>query len=124
RPPHSTTSPLVNVTDIKTLRLSNVTQVDLGGITFKNIFGYRYVYSYVNFDYDGRPIEAFRSDEWSRSRQISDEAQFLGEAFGGDLNYIFGGFYFREKGFNSMSSLSLVSPRPNIGDPIDRKRVV
>ncbi|EQA97663.1 iron complex outermembrane receptor protein [Sphingobium wenxiniae] len=117
-PFHSTTSNLVNFTDIKTFGLSNVTQVDLGGITFKNIFGYRYVYSYVNFDYDGLPIEAFRSDELSRSRQISDEAQFLGEAFGGDLNYIFGGFYFREKGFNSMSSLSLGSPRPNIGDPI------
>jgi len=108
-PFHSTTSDMVISTRIKTFSVSNVTEIEIAdGITLKNIAGYRYVNSSIPFDLDGssltftdgagKVIPYFPSREDMMVRQYSDELQLLGTVFDGSLDYIFGGFYFLERG--------------------------
>lgn len=108
-PFHSTTSDLRLKTDIKTFSVSNTTEIEIvEGVTIRNIAGYRYTESHSPFDFDGssltftdatgQVVPYFHSREDMRVRQYSDELQMLGTIFGGSLDYIFGGYYFLEKG--------------------------
>lgn len=114
-PFHTTTSDLVLETKIKTFSLSNVSEWDVAdGVTLKNIFGYRYVDSHIPFDLDGSSmtftdangqiVPFFPSREDMRVRQYSNELQLLGTVLDGSLDYIFGGFYFLEKGRDRQAS--------------------
>lgn len=108
-PFYSTTSDLVLKTRIKTFSLANTTEIEVAdGMTLRNIAGYRYTGSHTPFDFDGssltftdatlRVLPYFYSREDMTARQYSDELQMLGKVFDGSLDYIFGGYYFLERG--------------------------
>jgi iron complex outermembrane receptor protein len=108
-PYHSTTSDLRLKTDIQTLSVSNTTEIEVASdMTIRNIAGYRYTESHTPFDFDGSSltftdatghvIPFFHSREDMTDRQYSDELQILGKIFDRSLDYIFGGYYFLEKG--------------------------
>jgi len=86
--------------------LTNTTTIDLGGVTVKNIFGFRKNRIHEASDTDGTEqviVDAYRvlrSDD-----QITDELQVSGSLFGGSLNWLAGGFYLKNKpkGPNSIS---------------------
>jgi iron complex outermembrane receptor protein len=85
---------------VDTIGVSNTTEVKIGDITIKNIFGYRDVDSFAKFDYDGTTFRMFDSTEHLRADQISDEFQVLGDAFGASMDWIVGAYFFREQGVN------------------------
>jgi iron complex outermembrane receptor protein len=73
--------------------VSNTTTIDLGPVTIKNIFGYRDTKVDQQFNTDGVPIFLLDTRGFRFDRQISNELQFSGTAFGDRLNWLFGGFY-------------------------------
>jgi iron complex outermembrane receptor protein len=92
--------------------ITNTTTIDLGSVSFKNIFGFRRNRIREASDTDGMElvlIDAFRvlrSDD-----QITNEGQFSGSLFNGTLDWLVGGFYLKNKpkGPNSIS-FSLFQP--------------
>lgn len=90
-----------NGTDIHTFGLSNITTLEVGSATIKNIFGYRFVRSDLvsNATGSGSPNSlagTYQIENIERGRQYSDELNISGKALGGSLDYIAGLFYFRE----------------------------
>jgi iron complex outermembrane recepter protein len=101
--PHSSVlySPRVNSAlglRIRSLGITNRTTLDVGPVTFKNIFGYRKL-DWKNIgDYDGSPAALIQPFQFSYPRQVSEEFQMQGTPFGDRFNLTLGAFYFREKG--------------------------
>ena len=87
-----------NGTNIKAWQISNITTADVGGITLKNIFGYRKLSSYVTFDIDGSNLNVLNGTDRIKMHQVSNEVQLIGKAFGDHLTYQLGGFLFEEDG--------------------------
>jgi len=81
----------------KVFGVSNTTTLRAGEhITLKNIFGYR-TNSILNLgDIDGTPMPIIDTANRVRLKQVTDEVQVSGEAFGGKLSYVVGGFYYKE----------------------------
>ncbi len=80
----------------------NTTAIELSdNLTVKNIFGYSRTKRRSQTDSDNSPFPFLQTGgtvpgdplEGRDSRSISNELQLQGEAFGGRLNYIVGGFY-------------------------------
>lgn len=94
--------------------ISNTSTLDLEAVTIKNIFGYREVKSFVEFDYDGTPVSLFESQNDFYADQWTQELQISGDVIDG-LSYIGGIYYFREQGSDFQSSI-LFGPRTNNGD--------
>ena len=90
---------------VSTFGIENTTEVELGAVTLKNIFGYREVDSVSRFDFDGTTFQMFDSRESLDSNQFSNELQLLGKALDDRLDWIVGGYYFREKGVNSQGGI-------------------
>jgi len=67
-------------------------------VTVKSITAYRKLLWTSGTDADGSPLNvgqlSFNMKQW----QISQELQLLGSAFDEKLNYVLGGYYFKEKG--------------------------
>jgi iron complex outermembrane receptor protein len=67
-------------------------------LTIKSITAYRETKWKSGSDLDGSPLTmlelSFEQNQW----QLSQELQLLGQAFDGKLNYVLGGYYFKEKG--------------------------
>src|SRR3546814_11431842 len=95
--------------DRKLWGLANDTKLDLGGITLRNIFGYREtkLRSTINTQGAGPIIlggslfTAFIADSTQARKYITDEFQILGTAFDDRLSFIFGAFYNHDKSFRS-----------------------
>lgn len=113
-----TTSDLLHRTNIKTFSASNVTEIDLGDAQLKNVFGYRRVVSFINFDLDGSALNVFPSLENMQERQFSNELQIQGTTLKGALDYIVGAFYFRENGSDYQRSDAIGGDRESFADPI------
>ncbi|CAN5248488.1 TonB-dependent receptor [soil metagenome] len=98
-PFHSTTS---NVdpkgTKIETWAVSNISTAELDTITLKNIIGYRKTKSFFPFDIDGSSKDVLSGSSSMNVRQITDEVQIIGKAFGDSLVYQLGAFIFDESG--------------------------
>jgi iron complex outermembrane recepter protein len=95
--------------------ITNTTEIDLGGPTFKNIFNYRRVYSEA-YVADGVPQNLILVGNIVKSEQISEEVQILGTTLDGKLDYIVGAYYFFEDGVQTGYVPSLGGPaRTNIG---------
>lgn len=92
-------------TKVRTLNISNITRLDLGPVTFKNIFGYRDINSRATFTLDGSSQSVFPNIETLSSHQYSDEFQILGKALADTLDYIVGLYYFRETGHDRQLSI-------------------
>ena len=94
-------------TIVRTFSLSNITTVDLGSATIKNIFGYRDVHSISTFNIDGSSRNIFTNREALDAKQYSDELQLSGVALERNLNYIVGLYYFLEKGHDRQIAVPL-----------------
>jgi iron complex outermembrane receptor protein len=95
----------------RTIGISNTTTLDVAGVTLKNIFGYRHVKNSNNLDFDGSPFFIYVAPESIDEQQYSDEVQLLGKAFDDKLNWIVGGYYFRETGSETQRSTITVVPQ-------------
>ena len=85
--------------------IANTTTFDLGGVTLKNIFGYRKVDSFsTHLDFDGTPIFVYEAPEDLHQKQYSNEFQVFGTAFDDRLDWIVGAYYFRETGNETQRS--------------------
>lgn len=96
-------------TKVKTINVSNITSIDLGGPTLKNIFGYRHINSQATFILDGSSKRLFVNVERLVSDQYSDELQLLGTTLSNQLDYIAGLYYFRETGADGQISIPLTT---------------
>ncbi|MDO7840773.1 TonB-dependent receptor [Sphingomonas immobilis] len=90
-------------TRIRTLSVSNISTIEAGGITIKNIFGFRKVDSSIFFDLDGASPLIAQSEQTTHEHQWSNETQVLGSAFEKQLDYVFGAYFFREDGDEQQS---------------------
>lgn len=70
--------------------------VDIGDATFKSITAYRDLKVHTLSDFDTTPLPLFFNEANGRIRQFTQEAQLFGNT--GALDWVFGGFYFVEKG--------------------------
>jgi iron complex outermembrane recepter protein len=87
--------PLFSRTNVKSIQ--NTTIVYLNDNTFiKNIVGYRDTTQYALFDLSPIALTTVKTNAFFRSYQISEELQVQGKLK--DLNWVVGGFYFKEKG--------------------------
>jgi iron complex outermembrane receptor protein len=109
---------------VDTWNVTNITTWDLGGVTLKNIAGYREVDSDVGMDYDGSParvispvagnLGVFNSINEVDAEQLSNELQVLGTSFDERLEWITGLFWFKEKVFDNQVT-ELFGRRTNTG---------
>lgn len=86
---------------INALTVVNNTKVDFEGFSVKNILGARRMYHFIN-SYAIQPtgfvspgLQAMQQNDY---RQVSDEIQISGKAFGDKLDWIGGAFFFNEHG--------------------------
>ncbi len=75
--------------------VTNTTSLDVGEVTFKNIFGYRSVLSEYNNDFDGTNLPLIDGDNHITERQITDEFQISGTSLQDRLDWIGGVFYLK-----------------------------
>jgi len=86
---------------------------DLGFGTFRSISAYRTAAKhYTNVDLDGIPFDILaQPDGASYQREYSQEVQLFGKAFDNRLDWIVGGYYFHERGYDHTTQLSS-APQP------------
>ncbi|WP_186291411.1 TonB-dependent receptor [Nitrospirillum viridazoti] len=91
-------------TRLDTFAATNITTVDVGDLTFKNVLGYRQISADIGVEFDGSDLKArnglpfFNALNIAREHQVSEELQMQGKGFGDRLTYVVGGYYFREEG--------------------------
>jgi iron complex outermembrane recepter protein len=84
--------------------ITNTTEIDLGPVTVKNIFGYRSTFVDSSRDFDGTPLTINGQSNFFERDQITNEFQVLGSLFENRLEYIFGFFYLDERPVGSNSA--------------------
>lgn len=91
--------------------ITNTSTLDIGAVRIKNIFGYRSVRLDYGNDNDGSGLPLIATESVSKIGQYTNELQFSGNVFGGNLDWIAGLFYAREKpeGAN-ISTTSILAP--------------
>ncbi|MBC2778956.1 TonB-dependent receptor [Parasphingopyxis marina] len=67
-------------------------------ILVKSITAYRRIDWDVGMDLDNSPLAILHTSFGMDQEQFSQEIQLQGSAFDGDVNFVFGGFYFTESG--------------------------
>ncbi len=89
--------------------VSNITSIDVGADTkLRNIFGYTYLQNGIAGDIDGTPYGIDDNGDGGKNdntRQYSEELQLVGKTFGGNLDYVIGGFYSHETNENVTTSV-------------------
>ncbi|WP_417595060.1 TonB-dependent receptor [Parasphingorhabdus sp.] len=83
---------------------SGVVEWDLGPVQLKSITAYREVNGEYARDGDHSPFTILQLNDILRQNQFSQELQVLGSSADDRLNYVFGLYYFKEKG-NNINSL-------------------
>lgn len=92
-----------NFLDRSVWGLSNITEIDAGTFTIRNIFGYRSTFMYNAGNNDGLPplfggaISLIKPSSRVEAETYSDELQVLGDAFDGKLDWIVGGQYLKDQ---------------------------
>jgi iron complex outermembrane receptor protein len=89
---------------LKNYGITNRSSIDLGGVTIKNIFGYRRLKFNQIMDLDGVPAFLINSNRFRDIKQYSEELQAQGKAFDDRLTYVVGAYYFLEKGTDGSTS--------------------
>lgn len=105
---------------IKNWGVTNKTSLDVGKVTFKNIFGYREVDFVNHTDYDGSGAALLEPIQFSDTHLISEEFQMQGKPLGDRLELTLGAYYFQEKGregaygsnFSQLTSIGYASSIP------------
>lgn len=116
-----------------TWSLSSTITWEIGGVTLKNIAGYREVETFARFDYDGSPatvtgagtgtVSLFNSQNTLNGDQWSEEFQILGTALDDRLDWIVGAFWFKEENYDDQRS-DLFGRRANIGTGTNESRSI
>lgn len=92
---------------------TNKTDVELGSMTLRNIFGYREVDVFTSFDSDGLTLTLPILNIWGTKglNQVTNELQLLGNAFDDKLDWLVGAFYLKSEqdGYNGLR-LSIIAP--------------
>ncbi|WP_242124265.1 TonB-dependent receptor [Sphingobium sp. Sx8-8] len=124
----TTASVVPGGTDVNTLSVSNITTLEAGAVTLKNIFGYRRVRSAIGFNIDGDQYNSYFINTLDSGHQYSDELNLSGKAMDGKLEYFAGLFFFKEDNASSQRtqnrmSVPFTSAQPGviantIADPI------
>lgn len=94
-----------------TFSVSNVTTFELSDdITLKSVAGYRYFNAHDITDADGSSANVISTDAAAGGRQYSEELQLQGNSLDEKLDWIVGGFWFRETGYDTAYSYTLRPP--------------
>ncbi|KQX18562.1 MULTISPECIES: TonB-dependent receptor [unclassified Sphingomonas] len=84
---------VIGTSAIATLKLSPT-------VTLKSLTGYRTLDAHFALDGDGSPLTVVQTEDLYDQKQFSEELQLAGSAFDNRLNFLVGGYYFRETGNN------------------------
>jgi len=84
-------------TRVKTFTVLNITSLDLGSVTLKNIIGHRTVRSSIELDIDGTGLFINHNTQDARSRQFTNEFQIIANLFDRQLNLTSGIYYLHER---------------------------
>jgi len=92
--------------------VANTTTLDVGAVTFKNIFGYRRSEIYAARDMDGTDLALYDGISDTNVEQYSNEFQVMGNAFGDRLDWIVGAFWLKGQpsGVNGSVTYAAVKP--------------
>jgi iron complex outermembrane receptor protein len=88
-----------NFSKLETYGVAGTISFDVSDdVQLKSITAYRELHWLVGMDLDGSPLNflhtSFEMNQW----QFSEELQLLGQLLDNKLNYVFGAYYFKEKG--------------------------
>lgn len=109
----------LNFSKMQSWGIANTLEYDLADtLQLKSITGYRDLEWRSGLDLDGSPVEAIESSFLLQQWQFSQELQLIGRALDNKLNYVFGGYYFEEKG-NTNDYITLGEGLLQIGAPTD-----
>ncbi|WP_448661615.1 TonB-dependent receptor [Sphingomonas sp. CJ20] len=78
--------------------VTNITTIELGGVTLKNIVGYRHLRARDLGDLDATALPIISTDQLVNVKQFSEEMILSGKAFADRLSWTAGGIFFREYG--------------------------
>jgi iron complex outermembrane receptor protein len=110
---------------VDTLTIGNTTNVSLGeNIGIKNIFGYRKTKSFAFSDIDGTPRLINTVRDTQDIEQFSDELQLSGSSANGDLQWIIGGFWFRETGNTGVTSRTATATSVSNADIVNSSQAL
>ena len=94
--------------EVENYGFTNKTTWELSdALTLKNIAGYRRNTRDVVQDFDGIPAFLITPNQFARISNYSEELQLQGEAFDDRLEFILGGFYFKEEGIDGSNANTL-----------------
>ena len=82
--------------DVQVQGVTAMAELDLGGITVKNIFAWRDMKENSYNDFDGTQVNLILNYQENSQHQYSNELNVSGE-LGDSIEWIAGGFYFKEK---------------------------
>ncbi len=91
-------------TEITTTTAANITTIDLGGATLKNILGYRRTESSITFNLASDRYNSYNLIATDNGTQWSNELSLSGDMMDGNLDYFAGLFYFNENNYSSQYS--------------------
>lgn len=92
----------VNFSKLRSWGLAGSIEYDLNEqLQVKSITGYRELRWRSGMDLDGAPLQTLDISSSIRQSQFSQELQLVGQALDNRLNYVLGGYYFKEKGSTS-----------------------
>jgi len=99
-----------NSDDVYSWGTSGTLTVDLpADMQFKSISAYRAADRQTFYDQDGTPFSLLHTNGYTHQEVLSQELQLSGVMFDERLNWIVGGYYSREFGFDGTQSVSLGS---------------
>lgn len=81
----------------RTYGFSDTIAYDLGGATLKSITAYRNLDGFSTSDPDGTGYRLYDQNVTTRQNQFSQELQISGKAADNRLDYLVGGYFFRER---------------------------
>jgi len=109
---HETTLSMTALSRYTMVSASNVTTLDLSDdITLKNVAGYRRVRGHDVIDQDGTFANVLANNgAFNGAKMYSEELQLQGNSFDGALDWVVGGYYFHETGFDDVITYTFVPP--------------
>jgi iron complex outermembrane receptor protein len=89
-----------NFSRLRNWGFTGIAEFDLGeNALIKSITSYRKSHWVSGLDGDGSPVNMSTYGFDQKQQQFSEELQLVGNAMDGKLNYVLGGYFFRESGF-------------------------
>ncbi len=89
----------INFSKMTSWGLAHTIEFDLSdAIQLKSITGYRDLAWRSGIDLDNSPLQMLENSFSLKQWQVSQEVQLIGQALDKRLNYVLGGYYFKEKG--------------------------